>query len=88
MDTYSNYYLDECKGFKRGDVVRMTPTYNAFSDCVILGFNEAGYAKMARPYLYASHIGNTPLTGVETIAMVSIASLEAHYTKVGDGRVI
>lgn len=61
------FHVEEAHGRKAGDVIRCG-TY-AFADCVILGFNEAGDAKLARPYTFASGVGTTgptALTGVET----------------------
>lgn len=58
--------------FHAGDVVRsrlMDGNFSAFCDAVLLGFTEDGYAKLARPYVYASSVGTvgpTVLTGVET----------------------
>jgi len=49
-----------------GDVLRVFG--GPFGDAVILGFNDAGDAKMARPYVYAHNVattGPTPLVGTE-----------------------
>ena len=51
---------------KAGDVLRVFD--GPFGDAVILGFNDAGDAKMARPYAYAHTVGttgSTPLVGTE-----------------------
>lgn len=42
----------------------------AFSDAVILGFNNEGVVRISRPYVYASSVGTTgptPLLGCEDI---------------------
>lgn len=45
-----------------GDVIRIFD--GPFGDAVILGFNEAGEAKLARPYAFASSVGTTSPTGL------------------------
>lgn len=59
--------------FRAGDVLKGIGSEYPWSQCIILGFsnpNKHGdvYAKMARPYVYASCVGTTspgPLMGVE-----------------------
>ena len=54
-----------CGQFHKGDVLRL---FNGpFSDGVILGFDESGSFKVARPYVYASEVGSAPLIGTEMI---------------------
>jgi len=53
-----------------GDVLRMFD--GPFGDAIILGFNAAGDAKMARPYAYAHTVGTTspaPLIGTEVYTL-------------------
>lgn len=53
-----------------GDVIRVFD--GPFNNAVILGFNEAGDARVSRPYAYASGVGTcgpTPLLGAETYVL-------------------
>lgn len=72
------FHIEEAHGRKAGDVVRAGS--DAFMDCVILGFNEAGDAKLARPYAYVSGVGTTAptvLTGVETFVVYAASFAES-----------
>jgi hypothetical protein len=73
---------------KQGDVFKMCG-HSAFSDAAVLEISEDGnFATLARPYLYASEIGNHPLIGYETIAMVPVSSLGHYYPLVDTGRIL
>jgi hypothetical protein len=75
--------------WEAGDVVRLGDY--AFADATILGFNDDGYARLARPYVYATGTGSTcttPLTGVEIIDQLDLTRFGAGYTKVAIGRVL
>lgn len=75
--------------WQAGDVVRLG-TF-AFADATILGFNDDGRARLARPYVYATSTGTTaptPLTGVEIIDQVNLTLIGAGYTKVCSNRVL
>lgn len=64
-----------------GDVVRMN-SWGAFPDCVILGFNDQGDAKVSRPYAYTSSVGTTSptvLLGTETYSLPA-AHILTHYS--------
>jgi hypothetical protein len=77
--------------FNKGDVMHMNVT-SAFMDCTIVGFGSGAtgtlYAKLARPYAYASEHSETVLTGVEFIEMVTLSSLTTNYTRMATGRTI
>lgn len=64
----------EGRSYRAGDVVRLFD--GAFGDAVVLGFDGGGsYAKLARPYAYASSVGTTGptvLVGTEIIAMYHV----------------
>jgi hypothetical protein len=63
-----------------GDVIRLN-SWGAFGDCVILGFNEQGEARVSRPYAYATGIGTTGptlLQGAETFNL-PVALIVSHY---------
>lgn len=82
------FHIESAHGRKAGDVIRAGS--GAFMDCVILGFNEAGDAKLGRPYAYASGVGTTgptTLTAVETFIVyaASFAAGLALYPVVEDG---
>ena len=74
-----------------GDVIRLGSMINsksAFIDAVILGFASHGFAKISRPYVYASCVGTTgatPLVGCETFE-VSIESIVNYDSVVTTGR--
>lgn len=73
-----------------GDVVRMND-FGAFSDSVILGFNDnKGYttARVSRPYVYASGVGTTgatPLLGTETYELPVKHIIESFKIMENDG---
>lgn len=70
--------------WERGDVIRHN-TISKFSDCVILGFSEEGYVKVARPYCYVGSTG-LPLLWAETWDF-PYRGLD-QCTKVGTGNVV
>ena len=73
---YDSYHITEKKlsngvTYRAGDVIRVL-VYGAFCDAVILGFNEAGDAKVSRPYAYVSLAGTvcpSTLLGCETYSI-------------------
>lgn len=73
-----------------GDVIRLSGMEkSAFHDAVILGFCAQGWAKISRPYVYASLTGTLcagPLLGCETFT-VSIKSILEHDTRIDKGRI-
>lgn len=86
MTTYHNTSTPAHHAWQAGDVVRLGDY--PFADAVILGFNDEGYARLARPYVYASSAGTTcatALTGVEMIDMINLTRFA--FTKVCSGRV-
>ena len=67
-----------------GDVVRVFD--GAFSDAVVLGFDDEDNALVERPYAYASSVGTTGpnvLLGHERIVY---PTLDDRFVKVGDKR--
>jgi hypothetical protein len=84
------FHIEEAHGRKAGDVIRAGE--GAFMDCVVLGFNEAGDARLGRPYAYANGVGTTgptTLTGVETFIVYArsfAASLDLYSTVESGGR--
>lgn len=65
-----SYHHEVLGSFKAGDVLRLFD--GPFADAVILGFNDEGEMKVARPYAYVSSAGTTgpvPLTGVEIVIL-------------------
>ena len=57
--------------YEAGDVLRdkLATRQYPFCDCVIMGFDGKGYARVCRPYVYVSGVGTTgpnPLLGYET----------------------
>jgi hypothetical protein len=80
----TNYHRTECGEFRVGDVIRLKADRGfrgAFSDMVILGFDEQGDALLARPYAYASGVGTqspTPQTGVERVEHLGTKILEMY----------
>lgn len=84
------FHLEQSGYWKVGDMARNKnkDMLYPFSDHVILGFSEDGYAKVSRPYVYASGIGTTcptPLLGCETYEL-SVNALTTCYDKIGRGR--
>jgi hypothetical protein len=83
-----NFHLTELEEFKAGDVYRMND-FNPFADAVILGLSAEGYARVARPYVYASLTGTTgctPLMWAEVFDL-PVANLRQYWKKMGEGRV-
>lgn len=70
--TDTSFHRTELGEFKSGQVIR---TFDGpFGDATVLGFNDNGDMKVARPYVYVSGAGTTgptPLTGVETFSIPS-----------------
>ncbi len=84
--SYHNTTSPQAHVWEAGDVVRINGE-SPFMDAVVLGFNDKGYAKLARPYVYASSVGTTgptALAGVEYIEMVDLT--RANWTKVASSR--
>lgn len=76
---YESYHLAEFGDFAAGDTIRFGGG-GPFADGLILGFNERGEARIARPYVFVSGVGTTgptPLTGVEIVNCVSQTTLAA-----------
>lgn len=62
-----SYHLTESDSYKAGDVIRLADVNGIagpFMDCVILGFDKNGYAKLCRPFVYAHLVGTTGPTGL------------------------
>ena len=65
-NTFDYHTLFEGYPIRVGDVLRVFD--GPFGDAVILGFDDDGNAKLARPYVYAhgaGTVGPTPLVGTE-----------------------
>lgn len=59
---------------KSGDVLKVVNDGGAFGDALVLGFSEAGEAKLSRPYAYVSGAGTTGptvLLGAETFTVTA-----------------
>lgn len=86
MSTYHHDSSPTHHAWKAGDVVRLGSW--PFADATVLGFNDDGYAKLARPYVYASSVGSvpSPLTGVEIMDMVDL--VRSGYECVDHGRIV
>lgn len=59
-----------------GQVWRLKPTCEAFSDATVLDIVN-GMAKLGRPYMYASPMGN-PMTMVEVYEATTERLLQTH----------
>lgn len=81
MSEYRNDSFPKLHAWAKGDVVRCFE--GPFADATIVGFNNEGYARMVRPYAYATTT-NGWLVGAETIDMVNLT--RGGYTKVDIGR--
>lgn len=85
-----SFHIEEAHGRKAGDVIKAGD--GAFMDCVVLGFNEAGDAKLGRPYAYVSGAGTTgptTLVGVEHVVVYAASfkeSLKLYPTIESGGR--
>ena len=86
MSYHHTTFTDSRGGnWRAGDVIRLGDW--PFADAVVLGFDDEGYASLARPYVYTSGAGTTgpmPLTGVENMTGVRIRPTDNRVT---EGRV-